>query len=209
MENKKIKEWIEKLSKDKKIMNVLVALLVIIMLYFVTSYFTTINSGAKTSKAVFNSQQDNQGATDTKDTTNSDTTTNFKDYEEQEKAELKNILRQIDGVGNVDVKIYVESGEEKVPALDTTVTKSTTEETDKEGGKRISNQQSDGDKVVITTNGKGNEPLIVKVNKPKITGVVVVAEGAENSKIKYEISKAVANLYGLTVDKISVFSMKK
>lgn len=208
MENKKIKEWIEKLSKDKKIMNVLVALLVIIMLYFVTSYFTTINSGAKTSKDVFNSQQDNQAATDTKDTTNN-TTTSFKDYEEQEKAELKNILRQIDGVGNVDVKIYVESGEEKVPALDTTVTKSTTEETDKDGGKRINNQQSDGDKVVITTNGKGNEPLIVKVNKPKITGVVVVAEGAENSKIKYEISKAVANLYGLTVDKISVFSMKK
>ena len=164
MDNKKIKEWVEKLSKDKKIMNALVALLVVIMLYFVTSYFTTINSGAKTSKNVFNSQQDNEATTNTKDTNTNDTTTNFKDYEEQEKNELKNILKQIDGVGNVDVKIYVESGEEKVPALDTTVTKSTTEETDKDGGKRINNQQSDGDKVVVTTNGKGNESLIVKMN---------------------------------------------
>ena len=52
-------------------------------------------------------------------------------------------------------------------------------------------------------------PLIVKTYKPKVVGVMVVAEGADDSKIKYEISQAVSNLYGLSLDKVNVYPMKK
>lgn len=204
MNSKKINQLLEKFVKDKKVMNMLIALLVVILIYMAASYFTSLNKNSKTSKAVFNEQKDNL-----KREPEDKNILTTKEYEEQQKNELKSFLSKIDGVGNVDVMIYFESGEIKVPALDTTVTKSTTEETDKEGGKRINNQNSDGSKVVTTTNGNGNEPLILKTYKPKMTGVVIVAEGAGNAKIKYEISKAVSMVYGLAADKVNVLSMKK
>ena len=131
------------------------------------------------------------------------------EYEEKQKDELTSILKKISGVGNVDVMITFESDETKVPALDRNKQTSTTEEKDKEGGERVTSQENDGSKVVITNNDEGNEPLILKTYKPKVVGVVVVADGAEDSKIKYDISKAVSNLYNLAMDKVNVYPMKK
>ena len=132
-----------------------------------------------------------------------------KDYEEQQKIDLKNILKKMEGVGDVDVMISFENGEEKVPAYDKSSQTSTTEESDNVGGKRQNNQVTDSDKVVMTRQNGNNEPFIIKTNKPKITGVVIVAEGAENSKTKYEIEQAVSKLYNLSLDKVNVYTMKK
>ena len=131
------------------------------------------------------------------------------DYEEKQKVDLINILKKMDGVGDVDVMITFENGEEKVPAYDKTQQKSTTEENDTQGGKRVNNQNNDNSKVVMTQNDGKNEPFILTTYKPKIIGIVIVAEGAENSKTKYEIEQAVAKLYNLSLDKVNVYSMKK
>ena len=58
-------------------------------------------------------------------------------YEDKQKTELTNILRKIDGVGEVDVMINFESGEEKVAAYDSTNQTTKTEETDTNGGIRL------------------------------------------------------------------------
>ncbi|SHE94744.1 stage III sporulation protein AG [Clostridium fallax] len=146
-----------------------------------------------------------------KETVNSDEVKKMEisEYEEQQRINLKNILNKINGVGDVDVMITFESDETKVPAMDTNKQTNTTEEKDKEGGERVTNQENDGSKVVITTSGNGNEPLILKTYKPKVVGVVVVAKGAEDSKTKYEISKAVSNLYNISSNKVNVYPMKK
>ena len=131
------------------------------------------------------------------------------DYEEKQKADLINILKKMDGVGDVDVMITFENGEEKVPAYDKTEQKSTTEETDTQGGKRVNNQNNDNSTVVMTQNEGKNEPFILTTYKPKIVGIVIVAEGAENSKTKYEIEQAVSKLYNVSLDKVNVYSMKR
>jgi stage III sporulation protein AG len=61
----------------------------------------------------------------------------------------------------------------------------------------------------MSTSDGNNEPFILKTYKPKIVGVIVLAEGAENSKIKYELEQAVSKLYNLSLDKVNVYSMKK
>jgi stage III sporulation protein AG len=61
----------------------------------------------------------------------------------------------------------------------------------------------------MTTNDGNNEPFILTTYKPKLNGVIILAEGAENSKIKYEIEQAVSRLYNLSLDKVNVYSMKK
>lgn len=131
------------------------------------------------------------------------------DYEENQKNDLKNILKKIDGVGDVDIMITFESGEQKVPAYDKSTQISKTEENDTSGGTRVNNQNTDGSKVVMTTQDGDNEPFILTTYKPKAIGVIVVAEGAENSKTKYDIEQAVSKIYDLSLDKVNVYSMKK
>ena len=49
---------------------------------------------------------------------------------------------------------------------------------------------------------------ILQTNKPEISGVVIVAEGASSSKVKYDIQVAVSSLYGISIDKVNVYPMK-
>ena len=118
-------------------------------------------------------------------------------------------IKKIEGVGDVDVMITFESGEQKVPAYDKSTQISKTEESDTSGGTRVNNQNTDGSKVVMTTKDGDNEPFILTTYKPKVIGVIAVAEGAENSKTKYEIEQAISKLYDLSLDKVNVYSMKK
>jgi stage III sporulation protein AG len=115
----------------------------------------------------------------------------------------------MNGVGDVEVMLSFEHGEQKVPAYDKNTQKSTTEETDNEGGKRVNNQDTDGSKVVMKSYDGNNEPFVLTTYKPKISGIIIIAEGAENSKTKYEIEQAVSKLYNLSLDKVNVYSMKK
>ncbi|WP_040211874.1 stage III sporulation protein AG [Clostridium polynesiense] len=130
-------------------------------------------------------------------------------YEQNQKNDLKYILTQMDGVGRVDVMLYFQSGEEQVPAIDINKSENHTEEMDNEGGKRTSNQNNDGSKVVMSNSGMKNEPFVLKTNKPKLSGVVIVAEGAGDEVVKFNIEKAVSKLYNIELDKVYVYPMKK
>ena len=59
----------------------------------------------------------------------------------------------------------------------------------------------------MSTNNGDNEPFILETRKPKVVGVMVVAEGAKDSKVKSNIEKAVINLYDIPANKVNVFSM--
>lgn len=201
MDKKNAKKELQKILSQKPLNNLIIicavlAFILIAISVFKPSFSNKGGSSLLTSKS--NSEQ-----------TSAMDESEQKNYEEQQKIDLKNILKKMEGVGDVDVMISFENGEEKVPAYDKSSQTSTTEESDNVGGKRQNNQITDSDKVVMTSQGGNNEPFIIKTNKPKITGVVIVAEGAENSKTKYEIEKAVSKLYNLSLDKVNVYSMKK
>lgn len=198
MDFSKLFQKLKNSSEGAKTKNLILICLTFIFIYIVFTFFTN-----KPMIPTFSSNQNN-----TQQSVSTDKQTR-QQYEDEQKSQLKNILKQIEGVGNVDVMITFESDETKVPAVDTNSQKNTNETTDKEGGKQSNSQESGSSKVVITSNSSGNEPLIVKTYKPKVVGVVVVAEGSENSKIKYDISKAVSNLYDLPMDKVNVYPMKK
>lgn len=200
MGKENVNKFLGKLKKRKVLNLLIIVVLILIMLVIIMSYFKDLNNITESEKVNVQEEKENS---------NIEKETSEETYEEQTKSELKNILSKIQGVGEVEVMLYFEGSEEKVPAIDSSTQKSTTEEADNDGGKRVNNQETDGEKVVITSNNKGNEPLILKTKKPKITGVVIVAEGAENSKIKYEVTKAISNLYDISNDRVNVFSMKK
>lgn len=198
-----LKEKIANLFKQKNITNLIILLLLVIMFYLVVSYFTGVNNITKSEKTNLEkvSKEDMNS--------NSQKDSEVLSYQEKQEKDLERILGKINGVGSVDVVINFQSSEVKVPAVDNSSQKSTTEETDSEGGTRVNSQETDGDKIVMSNSSNGSEPVILKTEKPEVLGVMVVAEGAEDSKIKYEITKAISSLYNISVDKVNVLSMKK
>ena len=196
------KDFFEKNSKIKNLSVICLILIFILIGMNVIGSSSLVNN--KLSSAAKNSSKNENNV----DLSNEKIMTS-EDYEEKQKVDLINILKKMDGVGDVDVMITFENGEEKVPAYDKTQQKATTEETDTQGGKRVNNQNNDNSKVVMTQNDGKNEPFILTTYKPKIVGIVIVAEGAENGKTKYDIEQAVSKLYNLSLDKVNVYSMKK
>lgn len=193
MDFKKLKNEVNKLFKNKYMGNILAVLLVI---GFILIAITILAPGLLSGKDEVLNEENNTKVNTTVST-----------YEDKQKIELTNILRKIDGVGEVDVMINFESGEEKVAAYDSTNQTTKTEETDTNGGKRVSDQQNDTTKVVMSSESGGNSPVILKTYKPKVIGVVITAEGAESSKVRYDIEKAVSSLYGISVEKVNVYPM--
>ncbi|BAK81386.1 stage III sporulation protein AG [Candidatus Arthromitus sp. SFB-rat-Yit] len=129
-------------------------------------------------------------------------------YEDKVKLELKNILSKVRGVGEVDVVIHFEGGEEKIPALDSEKSNTVTEERDSNGGNRVNNNNRDGNKVVMSNQGNSTQPLILKTYNPKIVGILIVAEGAEDNKLSYELTKMVSSLYDISESKVNIIPMK-
>ena len=73
--------------------------------------------------------------------------------EEKLKKELKSTLSQIKGIGKVDLMINFQCSEEYIPAEEKSTSKSVTNEKDNEGGERRITQDTDGSKIVVSTDG--------------------------------------------------------
>lgn len=199
----KINEEINKLMQNKKFVNCLIVLLVIIFLWLAVSNF--IGDGAGLTKG--NGDNTPIGAQEVSGEEGVTTSKELLDYETEQKEKLEEILSKIDGVGEVVVNIYFESSEVKVPAINSNTQTSETQEEDTNGGTRVTKQETEGATVVMQNDSSTSEPFITKTYKPQITGVLIVAEGAKSSKITYDIQKAVSSLYNLSLDKVNVYPM--
>ena len=198
MGKKDVKKELANLLNDKKFLNVIYIALVIAFVLIAISFVTTSRK-KETTETINENTLESENITQNEE---------IKNYEEKEQKELRELLGKMEEVGEVDVKIYFKSGEVKVPATEATSQESITEENDSSGGTRTNNQLTDGSKVVMSVDGGNNEPYILQVNKPEITGVLVVAQGATSNKVKYDIQVAISSLYGISIDKVNVYTMK-
>ncbi|WP_233532007.1 stage III sporulation protein AG [Paenibacillus alkalitolerans] len=129
----------------------------------------------------------------------------FADYEASYENEMKEILAKIVGVGQVDVFITIDSTEEIVVERDYTDSQQTTHEIDQHGAKREVTSRSRSGEAIMS----GDSPMVGKTIRPKVRGVVVVAEGAENLTVKKLIQEAVSKGLDVPAHKISIVPSKR
>lgn len=130
----------------------------------------------------------------------------IKDTEAQLENQLKTILQKVQGAGDVDVQITLDTSKEYVYAQNETRENSVTEETDNTGGKRITKSDKKTFEIVTMHQGNGESPVILKEIESQIRGVLVVAEGASNSAIKAKLTLAVETALGLPAHKVLVLA---
>ena len=102
---------------------------------------------------------------------------------------LQQSLQNIENIGNVSVTITFDGGVEYVYAQEEEVKTTTT-------GTITSSS-------LVLVSGK---PVLVKEVYPKINGVVIIASGAKNIKVKMDILKAVQTVLDVSNDKITILN---
>ena len=86
-----------------------------------------------------------------------------------------------------------------------------TEETDTAGGKRRVVSERWNEKVVILRDGQrnGDSPIILAEHRPKVAGVLVVADGAKDPGIRLLISRAVETAVDIPPHRVPVVPRSK
>ena len=127
-------------------------------------------------------------------------------YEQHLKLNLEKVLSSIEGVGKVSAMITFESSSEMIPAIETKSNKTLTSEADNQGGKREVEQIEEDEKILILNKQDGDQqPLILKELKPKVKGVIIVAEGVEDPGIKRAVYDAAKTVLGIKAHKVKIF----
>ncbi|HEY8444038.1 MAG TPA: hypothetical protein VIL24_04495 [Clostridia bacterium] len=127
------------------------------------------------------------------------------DYCQQVETKLKRILSTIKNAGQVDVMITFESTPERVIAYITSTSSNISG-----NGDGIYNENTNNTSTPQIIYVKGDQmPLILKEISPKVTGVLVVAQGADDVKVKIDIINAVSVVLDVSPDKIKVLTMNK
>lgn len=129
--------------------------------------------------------------------------------EEREEERLERKLSVIDGAGMVEVLITYRAGRETIVAKHTVESSTDTEEADAEGGVRNVLQQSKEIQPVIIDGRDGREPMILKVLTPEVKGVIVIAEGARDVRVRMELLRAVRTVLEVNANQVEVFVMKQ
>lgn len=130
------------------------------------------------------------------------------EYENIYETQLRDILTNVVGVGEVEVMVNLESTPELVVAENRNIRSSTNQEMDKERATRNQNDQTRDEEVVVIQGGKQDQPVVVKTLKPRVRGVLVVAKGAENIQVKAWITEAVQKVLDVPAYKISILPKK-
>ena len=127
-------------------------------------------------------------------------------YEEELENRIREILRGVDGVGEVDVMVVLKSSEEKVFRVDRTSSVSVSSTgTGETGGEERQEELSES----TVLEGQNQGPMVEKELRPEISGIIISAEGGGREVVKAEVSQAMEALFGLPQHKIKVLKRVK
>ena len=121
---------------------------------------------------------------------------------------LKNVLSEIKGAGRIEVMITYESSPELVPAISTDTQETTNVQSGQNSTTESQTVSQNQNPITISKDGE-SQALILVEKKPKIRGVIVVAEGAADLGVKLNLYSAVQTALQVDANKVDVFEMNK
>ncbi|HHY12909.1 MAG TPA: hypothetical protein GX529_09810 [Firmicutes bacterium] len=133
----------------------------------------------------------------------------LREYQNILAKQLEEVVSAVQGAGKVHVSIALERGPETVYVTNTTLSRNSQSESTSQGQTRQTITESETSQVVTgRISGSGDSLIPEKVIAPKISGCVVVAEGASDPRVKTNIYRAVQVLLDIPIYKIEVLPMQ-
>ena len=143
------------------------------------------------------------GALDGTDSARTEAGESASDYERELEERVREILRGVSGVGEVDVMIVLRSSSEKIIQVDNTTSRSVTTENGNGSTRSVENLDQ-AHTAVLTGSGSGQEPVVAKEVYPELSGIIISAQGGGSAAVQAEISEAMEALFGLPANRIRV-----
>lgn len=171
------------LKKFKSIKHLQVLIAIILGAVIVLIYFSTTTKSSASSE------------------NSSDEYTTFSAYATQVQQNLKQVLNNIQGAGNVDVMVTFDSGLELEIAYSTETKTTITTGT---GGTKTETTVVVQTPILVSEKGV-SKPIILKEKLPQPTSVIVVSSGASDTRVKLDLLKAVETILTLPSSKIEIF----
>ena len=109
---------------------------------------------------------------------------------------MRSILSKIDGVGQLELMLTVESTQEREFLQDTELSYS--------GATAAPDNYTRCSEAVVLSGDGGEEPVVVRNVGLTYRGALVVCTGGANAEVKLAVTQAVAALTGLSSDRITV-----
>lgn len=188
----KAKQWVEQIGAGKILLIAISGLLLIVLSFPESSPGSKNLSKDDTAKG-------SSGVTD-RNTDWYDTD----EYKRKLESELEEMLESADGLSNVKVMITLSSSQEEVVLKDTPCSQETSFLSGDENQENKS-QVSSEETTVLTENENGStSPYVLKVQKPDVEGILIIADGVENVEKVTQITEAAEALFGIPVHKIKV-----
>ena len=193
----KLNEFIKNDGNNKKKIENLVALIIVLIITIILINYILKSDNKKNIK-------DNKLANTVLASTESKDDNINNDMQKQ----LEIILSTIKGVGKVNVYISYSESSKTIAMYDEKTTTSSTEETDSSGGLRNTTSTQIQKDVIFSEKDGSQVPMTQKIIMPTIEGAIITAQGAKNANVKTNIVNAVKSATGLSIDKIQVFEME-
>ncbi|WP_243297274.1 stage III sporulation protein AG [Bacillus litorisediminis] len=211
-----IKKWLQQESssskrenkKPSKFQYLLVVLLAGVAIMLVGNVFSSNTSQDGQSAQTFSDNSGSEEDVPALGQKKSEDTITMSDFERMYETQIKDALNQIVGVSDATVIVNVASTATNVYEKNRVSQEQTTDETDRQGGKRIVEDKSVDEQVVIVREGDKEVPLVLQTEKPDVTGVLVVAKGAENIQVKQWIIEAVTRVLDVPIHRVAVLPKK-
>jgi stage III sporulation protein AG len=204
-----VKPTSEEPNSEKKLTKlhyaVFIGILGVAFMLFSNSFSESSSSSQQKDLAVFSQQKADQSVFNQKD---EEETNILQEIENHYENQLKEILQSIVGVDDVEIMINLDATESKVYEKSVQSQTQLTDETDREGGKRKVEDTSRNEQIVIIRSGDTEKPVIVRVRKPEVRGVLIAAKGADNIQVKKWIIEAVTRVLDVPSHRVSVLPKK-
>ena len=112
---------------------------------------------------------------------------------------LEDILSQMSGAGRVKVMLTAKGSSRSLYAYNE----------DKSMSRSDGSQTSDIRSSLVCTGGSGSQqPVAVGTDGPEYRGALIVCDGADDPRIRLEMTQAVTSLTGIGADSIVISKMK-
>lgn len=120
-------------------------------------------------------------------------------YQQELEQELKEILENVQGAGQVKVMVILADTGEKMVEKDVQTESSSVTDNAADGS---SQENFTSQENTVMENGQ--IPWVAREMLPQVSGIAVVAQGGKNAVVKSEISSMIQALFGLPAHKIKV-----
>lgn len=122
------------------------------------------------------------------------------EYINKQEEKLRELIEKIDGAGEAEVMITLESCYENVYLKDSSL------KTESTSG--VFKEEQEESFVMAKTGSNTQDGVIIKVYEPVVKGVAVVATGGDDEKVKMAIIETVSAVFNINSTNISVEKMK-